>query len=54
MGDPFIREYIVDVVQSIRTQVLLDLIRPYTRIELNMIAKVISIILLYIAYLHCN
>lgn len=40
MGDPFIRTYIDEVLRNIRTQVLIKLIKPYTRIELSFIAKV--------------
>ena len=38
MGDPFIKNYIDDVLKSIRTQVLVDLIRPFTRVQLSFIA----------------
>ncbi len=34
MDDPFIRDYIEDLLKNIRTQVLLKLIKPYTRIRL--------------------
>lgn len=40
MDDPFIRTYIDDVLRGLRTQYLIDLIRPYTRIELNFLAQV--------------
>lgn len=39
MGDPFIRSYIEDVLKNIRTQVLLKVIRPYTRIRIDFIAQ---------------
>lgn len=40
MDDPFIRSYIGDLLRSLRTQYLIDLIKPYTRLELSFIAKV--------------
>lgn len=40
MDDPFIRSYIGDLLRSLRTQYLIDLIRPYTRLELTFLAKV--------------
>lgn len=40
MGDSFIRTYIDDVLKNIRTQVLIRLIKPYTRIEIPFISKV--------------
>ncbi|CAJ0765936.1 11352_t:CDS:2, partial [Entrophospora sp. SA101] len=39
MDDPFIRTYIDDVLKNIRTQVLLRLIKPYTRIEIPFVSK---------------
>jgi len=43
MDDPFIRNYIEDLLKNIRTQVLLKLIKPYTRIRIPFISKVDSI-----------
>ncbi|KAI8339421.1 PCI domain-containing protein [Chlamydoabsidia padenii] len=43
MGDPFIRAYIDEVLRNIRTQVLIKLIKPYTRIEISFIAKHLNI-----------
>ncbi|KAG6519383.1 hypothetical protein ZIOFF_022876 [Zingiber officinale] len=43
MDDPFIRNYIEDLLKNIRTQVLLKLIKPYTRIRIPFISKVIDI-----------
>ncbi|KAI8820393.1 PCI domain-containing protein [Fimicolochytrium jonesii] len=43
LGDPFIRTYIDDVLKNIRTQVLIELIRPYTRIELAFVSKQLNI-----------
>lgn len=40
LQDSFIRAYIDDVLRSLRTQYLVDLIKPYTRIELGFLAKV--------------
>lgn len=40
MDDPFIRSYIGDLLRSLRTQYLIDLIKPYTRLELSFLAKV--------------
>ncbi|KAK9728066.1 COP9/signalosome complex subunit Csn2 [Basidiobolus ranarum] len=43
MDDPFIRTYIDDVLRNIRTQVLINLIKPYTRIEIPFISKQLNI-----------
>ncbi|KAG8884992.1 hypothetical protein FRB97_002499 [Tulasnella sp. 331] len=43
MDDPFIRQYIGDLLRSLRTQYLIDLIRPYTRLELSFLAKQLNI-----------
>lgn len=40
MDDPFIRSYIGELLRSLRTQYLIDLIKPYTRLELIFLAKV--------------
>jgi COP9 signalosome complex subunit 2 len=40
MDDPFIREHIDDVLRSLRTQWILDIIKPYTRIEIAYLARV--------------
>ena len=40
MDDPFIRTYIDEVLRSLRTQYLIDLIRPYTRMDIGFLAKV--------------
>ncbi|KAH9370517.1 hypothetical protein HPB48_006270 [Haemaphysalis longicornis] len=39
MDDPFIREHIEDLLRNIRTQVLIKLITPYTRIHIPFISK---------------
>ncbi|QDZ22824.1 subunit 2 of COP9 signalosome complex [Chloropicon primus] len=43
MDDAFIRDYIEDLLKNIRTQVLLKLIKPYTRIRLPFISKELNI-----------
>lgn len=43
MDDLFIRNYIEDLLSNIRTQVLLKLIRPYTRVELSYLSKLLNI-----------
>ncbi|XP_078572983.1 COP9 signalosome complex subunit 2 isoform X1 [Branchiostoma floridae x Branchiostoma japonicum] len=43
MDDPFIREHIEDLLRNIRTQVLIKLIKPYTRIHIPFIAKELNI-----------
>jgi COP9 signalosome complex subunit 2 len=40
MEDAFMRGYIGDLLKSLRTQYLIDLIKPYTRLELGFLAKV--------------
>lgn len=52
MDDPFIRNYIEDLLKNIRTQVLLKLIKPYTRIRIPFISKV-DIHLFYYLFLNC-
>jgi COP9 signalosome complex subunit 2 len=42
MDDPFIRHYMEDLLRNIRTQVLLKLVGPYTRVRFDFIAKVIK------------
>lgn len=43
MEDTFIREHIEDLLKNIRTQVLIKLIKPYTKININFIAKELNI-----------
>ena len=38
--DPFIAYFINDLLRSLRTQYIIDLIKPYTRLELQFLAKV--------------
>ncbi len=40
MDDPFIRFYMEDLLKNIRTQVLLKLVTPYTRVRFDFIAEV--------------
>jgi COP9 signalosome complex subunit 2 len=39
MGDEFIREHVEDLLRTIRTQVLRQVVKPYTKISLEAIAK---------------
>lgn len=43
LGDPFIKLYIEDLLKNIRTQVLLKVIKPYTRIRIGFIATELNI-----------
>ena len=43
MDDPFVRNYIEDLLKNIRTQVLLKLIRPYTRVRVAFISDELNI-----------
>eukprot|EP00321_Phaeocystis_globosa_P009198 CAMPEP_0118829538 /NCGR_PEP_ID=MMETSP1162-20130426/23197_1 /TAXON_ID=33656 /ORGANISM="Phaeocystis Sp, Strain CCMP2710" /LENGTH=435 /DNA_ID=CAMNT_0006760721 /DNA_START=63 /DNA_END=1370 /DNA_ORIENTATION=+ len=43
LGDPFIKLYIEDLLKNIRTQVLLKVIKPYTRIRIDFIATELNI-----------
>ncbi|XP_028411209.1 COP9 signalosome complex subunit 2 [Dendronephthya gigantea] len=43
MDDQFIREHIEDLLRNIRTQVLIKLIKPYTRIHIPFISKELNI-----------
>jgi hypothetical protein len=47
MQDTFIREHIEDLLRNIRTQVLVKLIKPYTKIHIPFIAKVPHIHIIY-------
>lgn len=40
MDDPFISDYINDVLRSLRTQWILEMIKPYTRVEIEYLARV--------------
>ncbi|KAJ3071277.1 COP9/signalosome complex subunit Csn2 [Podochytrium sp. JEL0797] len=43
MDDAFIRTYIDGVLKNIRTQVLIKLIKPYTRIEIPFVSKQLNV-----------
>ncbi len=43
MGDPFIKSHIDQVLVNIRSQVLIKLVRPYTKIELCFISQKLNI-----------
>eukprot|EP00735_Rhodelphis_limneticus_P010498 TRINITY_DN3248_c0_g1::TRINITY_DN3248_c0_g1_i1::g.29687::m.29687 TRINITY_DN3248_c0_g1::TRINITY_DN3248_c0_g1_i1::g.29687 ORF type:complete len:435 (+),score=80.14,sp/Q8W207/CSN2_ARATH/68.82/0.0,PCI/PF01399.22/2.3e+03,PCI/PF01399.22/2.2e-25,PCI_Csn8/PF10075.4/1.2e-16,TPR_7/PF13176.1/20,TPR_7/PF13176.1/6e+02,TPR_7/PF13176.1/0.47,TPR_7/PF13176.1/1.4e+02,TPR_7/PF13176.1/2.3e+03,TPR_7/PF13176.1/2.6e+03,TPR_12/PF13424.1/2.2e+03,TPR_12/PF13424.1/0.44,TPR_12/PF13424.1/5.6e+03,TPR_12/PF13424.1/94 TRINITY_ len=43
MDDPFIRNYIEDLLKNIRTQVLLQLIRPYTSIRIPFVSEQLNV-----------
>lgn len=43
MGDAFIREHVEELVHRFRSQVLLELIAPYTRIEISFAAQQLNI-----------
>jgi len=43
MDDVFIRSYIGEFLRSLRTSYLIDLIKPYTRLELSFLAKQLNV-----------
>jgi len=43
MDDAFIRLYIGELLRSLRTSYLIDLIKPYTRLELSFLAKQLNV-----------
>ncbi|KAJ4472482.1 PCI domain-containing protein [Lentinula edodes] len=43
LGDSFIRAYIGELLRSLRTQYLIDLIKPYSRLELSFLAKQLNV-----------
>lgn len=43
MDDNFIKAYIGELLRSLRTQYLIDLIKPYTRLELSFLAKQLNV-----------
>jgi COP9 signalosome complex subunit 2 len=45
MDDAFIRSYIGELLKSLRTQYLIDLIKPYTRLELSFLARQVNVAL---------
>ncbi|WVR06257.1 hypothetical protein IAU60_003287 [Kwoniella sp. DSM 27419] len=42
-SDPFINYFVDDLLRSLRTQFIIDYIRPYTRMELDSLAKTLNI-----------
>ena len=48
MDDSFIREHNEELLRNIRTQVLIKLIKPYTRIHIPFISKVLLFLIIYI------
>ncbi|EGD83373.1 COP9 signalosome complex subunit 2 [Salpingoeca rosetta] len=43
MGDPFVRSYIEDLLRNIRTEAMVKLIRPYTRVRISFISDRLGI-----------
>ncbi|KAH9943987.1 PCI-domain-containing protein [Epithele typhae] len=43
MDDAFIKSYIGELLRSLRTQYLIDLIKPYTRLELSFLARQLNV-----------
>lgn len=43
LNDPFIQRYIQDLLTNIRTQVVLQAIRPFTRVRIPFIAQQLNI-----------
>ncbi|EDQ90741.1 uncharacterized protein MONBRDRAFT_16111 [Monosiga brevicollis MX1] len=43
MNDPFISDYIQDLLTNVRTKVIVELVRPYTNIRLDFIAERLAI-----------
>ncbi|KAG8760223.1 hypothetical protein FRC14_003654 [Serendipita sp. 396] len=43
MDDPFIASYIGDLLRALRTQYLITLIKPYTRLDMSFLAKQLNI-----------
>jgi len=39
-ADPFIRFFIDDLLRSLRTEYIVDIIKPYTRMKLDFLAEV--------------
>lgn len=42
-ADPFIQYFITDLLRSLRTQYIIDIIKPYTRLSLDYLAKTLNI-----------
>eukprot|EP00040_Diaphanoeca_grandis_P023519 m.128115 g.128115 ORF g.128115 m.128115 type:complete len:455 (+) comp29315_c1_seq1:339-1703(+) len=43
MNDPFIRDYISDLLKNVRTEVLIKVIKPYTRVRIPFLSKKLNI-----------
>jgi len=43
MDDPFIQQYIEELLRSLRTSFLIDLLKPYTRVELSFLATHLNV-----------
>ncbi|EPQ29173.1 uncharacterized protein PFL1_03460 [Pseudozyma flocculosa PF-1] len=43
LDDPFIKAYIDDVLKGLRTQYLIDIIKPYSRIELGFLVRELNV-----------
>jgi len=43
MDDPFIAQFIANVLREIRTQVLLEIIRPYTKVTIPFLSKKLNV-----------
>lgn len=43
MDDPFIKSYIGDLLRALRTQYLITLIKPYTRLDMSFLARQLNI-----------
>lgn len=42
-NDPFVQFFIDDLLRSLRTQYIIDIIKPYTRMELDYLAKTLNV-----------
>eukprot|EP00210_Caulerpa_lentillifera_P003871 g3698.t1 len=43
MGDPFIQQYIQELLVNVRTQVLMKIIKPYTRVTTSFVSRKLNI-----------
>lgn len=43
MGDPFVAQYVSDILKNIRTAVLVRLVAPYTRVSLAYVAREVGV-----------
>lgn len=43
MGDPFIQQYIQELLSNVRTQVLMKIIKPYTRVTTSFVSRKLNI-----------